>query len=107
MKKIAVVEKFFEAHHQQQIEAVAGKYGYTVDYYLDGVLPQARAGEYEIVYGMPDRTALKDMTQLKWFCASFAELRRVKKGRWHMPATPLWRRPPGIWARPAGRCSPA
>ena len=76
MKKIAVVEKFFEAHHQQQIEAVAGKYGYTVDYYLDGVLPQARAGEYEIVYGMPDRTALKDMTQLKWFCASFAGVDR-------------------------------
>ena len=76
MKKIAVVEKFFESHHQQQIETVAGKYGYTVDYYLDGVLPQARAGEYEIVYGMPDRTALKDMTQLKWFCASFAGVDR-------------------------------
>ena len=76
MKKIAVVEKFFEAHHQQQIEAVAGKYGYTVDYYLDGVLPKERAGEYEIVYGMPDRTALKDMTQLKWFCASFAGVDR-------------------------------
>ena len=54
----------------------AGKYGYTVDYYLDGVLPQERAGEYEIVYGMPDRTALKDMTQLKWFCASFAGVDR-------------------------------
>lgn len=55
MKKIAVVEKFFESHHQQQIETVAGKHGYTVDYYLDGVLPKERAGEYEIVYGMPDR----------------------------------------------------
>ena len=40
MKKIAVVEKFFESHHQQQIETVAGKHGYTVDYYLDGVLRQ-------------------------------------------------------------------
>ena len=29
MKKIAVVEKFFESHHQQQIETVAGKHGYT------------------------------------------------------------------------------
>ena len=76
MKKIAVVEKFFESHHQQQIETVAGKHGYTVDYYLDGVLPKERAGEYEIVYGMPDRTALKDMTQLKWFCASFAGVDR-------------------------------
>ena len=76
MKKIAVVEKFFEPHHQRQIEAVAGKYGYTVDYYLDGVLPRERAGEYEIVYGMPDRTDLKGMTALKWFCASFAGVDR-------------------------------
>ncbi len=76
MKKIAVVEKFFEPHHRQQIEAVAGKYGYTVDYYLDGVLPRERAGEYEIVYGMPARTDLKDMTALKWFCASFAGVDR-------------------------------
>ena len=76
MKKIAVVEKFFEPHHKQQIEAVAAKCGYAVDYYLDGVLPRERAGEYEIVYGMPDRAALKDMTQLKWFCASFAGVDR-------------------------------
>ena len=76
MKKIAVVESFFEPHHKQQIEAAAAKYGYAVDYYLDGVLPKERAGEYEIVYGMPDRSALKDMTQLKWFCASFAGVDR-------------------------------
>lgn len=72
MKKIAVVEKFFEPHHRRQIEAAAGKYGYTVDYYENGVLPPQQAGDYEIVYGMPDRNALKDMTALKWFCASFA-----------------------------------
>ena len=76
MKKIAVVEKFFEPHHQRQIEAVAAKYGYTADYYMDGVLPEERAGEYEIVYGMPDRKDLKSMTQLKWFCASFAGVDR-------------------------------
>ena len=76
MKKIAVVESFFEPHHKQQIEAAAAKCGYAVDYYLDGVLPRERAGEYEIVYGMPDRSALKDMTQLKWFCASFAGVDR-------------------------------
>ena len=45
MKKIAVVESFFEPHHKQQIEAAAAKYGYAVDYYLDGVLPKERAGE--------------------------------------------------------------
>ena len=76
MKKIAVVEKFFEPQHQRQIEAVAAKHGYTVDYYMDGVLPEERAGEYEIVYGMPARTDLKGMTQLKWFCASFAGVDR-------------------------------
>lgn len=76
MKKIAVVEKFFEPHHRRQIEAAAAKYGYTVDYYMDGVLPRERAGEYEIVYGMPDRAVLKDMTALKWFCASFAGVDR-------------------------------
>ncbi len=76
MKKIAVVEKFFEPHHKQQIEAAAAKYGYAVDYYLDGVLPRERAGEYEIVYGMPARETLKDMKLLKWFCASFAGVDR-------------------------------
>lgn len=76
MKKIAVVEQFFESHHKAQIEAAAGKHGYGVDYYLDGVLPRERAGEYEIVYGMPDRSVLKDMAQLKWFCASFAGVDR-------------------------------
>ena len=76
MKKIAVVEKFFEPQHQRQIEAVAAEYGYTVDSALDGVLPQARAGAYEIVYGMPNRNDLKGMTQLKWFCASFAGVDR-------------------------------
>lgn len=76
MKKIAVVEKFFEPHHKRQIEAVAAKYGYGVDYYMDGVLPRDRAAEYEIVYGMPDRAVLKDMASLRWFCASFAGVDR-------------------------------
>ena len=44
MNQIAVVESFFEPHHKQQIEAAAAKYGYAVDYYLDGVLPKERAG---------------------------------------------------------------
>lgn len=76
MKKIAVVESFFEPHHKQQLEAAAAKYGYAVDYYPDGTLPRERAGEYEIVYGMPDRSDLKYMSRLKWFCASFAGVDR-------------------------------
>lgn len=76
MKKIAVVEQFFEPHHREQIDAAAARCGYVVDYYLDGVLPREREGEYEIVYGMPDRAQLKNMTQLKWFCASFAGVDR-------------------------------
>ena len=76
MKKIAVVDKFFEEHHLQQIGEAAEKHGYAVDCYPDGVLPQERAGEYEIVYGMPDKAILRDMKQLKWFCASFAGVDR-------------------------------
>lgn len=76
MKKIAVVEKFFEPHHMRQIDAAAARYGYSVDYYLDGVLPESRAAEYEIVYGMPDRAVLRHMAALKWFCASFAGVDR-------------------------------
>ena len=76
MKKIAVVDKFFEEHHLQQIGKAAEKHGYAVDCYPDGVLPQERAGEYEIVYGMPDKAILRDMKQLKWFCASFAGVDR-------------------------------
>ena len=76
MKKLAVVDKFFEEHHLQQIGEAAEKHGYAVDCYPDGVLPQERAGEYEIVYGMPDKAILRDMKQLKWFCASFAGVDR-------------------------------
>ena len=72
MKKIAVAEKFYEPHHIRQIDAAAAKYGYTVDYYLDGVVPRQHAAEYEILFGAPDPAILKEMASLKWFCSCFA-----------------------------------
>ena len=72
MKKIAVAEKFYEPHHIRQIDAAAAKHGYTVDYYLDGVVPRQHAAEYEILFGAPDPAILKEMASLKWFCSCFA-----------------------------------
>lgn len=35
-------------------------------------MPTELAGQYEVLYGMPDRAALRTFTSLKWFCGSFA-----------------------------------
>ena len=35
-------------------------------------MPAELAGQYEVLYGMPDRAALRTFTSLKWFCGSFA-----------------------------------
>ena len=31
-----------------------------------------KSGEYEVIYGMPKPSELKDFVNLKWFCGSFA-----------------------------------
>lgn len=35
-------------------------------------MPAELAGQYEVLYGMPDRAALRTFTSLKWFCGNFA-----------------------------------
>ena len=73
MRKIAVYDNFTEPKHRQQIDDTAARYGFTVDYYpAPQSVPEERRGEYEVIYGMPKPGELKDFTNLKWFCGSFA-----------------------------------
>lgn len=72
MKKLAVLGDFLEPHHHAQIDSTAARCGFAADYYPDGHVPAELAGQYEVLYGMPDRAALRTFTSLKWFCGSFA-----------------------------------
>lgn len=72
MKKLAVLGDFLEPHHHAQIDSTAARCGFAADYYPDGHVPTELAGQYEVLYGMPDRAALRTFTSLKWFCGSFA-----------------------------------
>lgn len=72
MKKLAVLGDFLEPHHHAQIDSTAARCGFAVDYYPDGHVPAELAGQYEVLYGMPDRAALRTFTSLKWFCGNFA-----------------------------------
>lgn len=72
MKKLAVLGDFLEPHHHAQIDRTAARCGFAVDYYPDGHVPAELAGQYEVLYGMPDRAALRTFTGLKWFCGNFA-----------------------------------
>lgn len=72
MKKLAVLGDFLEPHHHAQIDSTAARCGFAVDYYPDSHVPAELAGQYEVLYGMPDRAALRTFTSLKWFCGNFA-----------------------------------
>lgn len=72
MKKLAVLGDFLEPHHHAQINSTAARCGFAADYYPDGHVPAELARQYEVLYGMPDRAALRTFTSLKWFCGNFA-----------------------------------
>lgn len=72
MKKLAVLGDFLEPHHHAQIDSTAARCGFAADYYPDGHVPAELAGQYEVLYGMPDRAALRTFPSLKWFCGNFA-----------------------------------
>ena len=73
MRKIAVYDNFTEPKHRQQIDETAARCGFTVDYFTaPQTVPPEKRGEYEVIYGMPKPSELKDFTALKWFCGSFA-----------------------------------
>lgn len=73
MRRIAVYDNFTEPKHRQQINDVAARCGFAVDYYAaPKTIPLEKRDEYEIIYGMPRPSELKTFTNLKWFCGSFA-----------------------------------
>ena len=73
MRRIAVYDNFTEPKHRQQINDVAARCGFAVDYYAaPQTVPPEKRGEYEVIYGMPKPSELKSFTNLKWFCGSFA-----------------------------------
>ena len=73
MRRIAVYDNFTEPKHRQQINDVAARCGFAVDYYAaPQTVPPEKRDEYEVIYGMPKPSELKSFTNLKWFCGSFA-----------------------------------
>jgi len=72
MRRIALVETFFQDKHIEQINEAAEKNGFKADLYTDGMIPEEKLNDYEIVYGLPRRGQLKKMENLKWFHCSFA-----------------------------------
>ena len=73
MRRIAVYDNFTEPKHRQQINDVAARCGFAVDYYAaPKTVPLEKRDEYEVIYGMPRPSELKTFTNLKWFCGSFA-----------------------------------
>ena len=69
MRKLAVLESFFRPHHREAVETTAERCGFTVDYYPAFGLPAERAGEYEVIYGLPRTDVLQHATALKWFAS--------------------------------------
>ena len=72
MKRIAVLGNFLEPSHHALIDSTAARCGFAADYYPDSRVPAEKAGQYEVVYGMPKPADLKTFTGLKWFCGNFA-----------------------------------
>ena len=72
MRKIAVMEDFLTKAHMEKLRAAAERLGFAVDFYPKNVLPDEKAGEYEVIYGNCDPGLLKKATGLKWICCSFA-----------------------------------
>lgn len=69
MRKLAVLESFFRPHHREAVDTVAARCGFSVDYYPAFGLPAERAGEYEVIYGLPRTDVLQHATALKWFAS--------------------------------------
>ena len=65
MKKIAVLGNFLEPSHHALIDSTAARCGFTADYYPDSCVPAEKAGQYEVLYGMPRPADLKSFTGLK------------------------------------------
>ena len=53
MKRIAVLGNFLEPSHHALIDSTAAHCGFAADYYPDSRVPAEKAGQYEVVYGMP------------------------------------------------------
>lgn len=72
MRKIAVLDCFMEPKHRQKVTETAEKLGFSVDYFTEDKVPADLAGDYEILYGMPEPKDLKELRNLKWFCTPAA-----------------------------------
>jgi len=83
MRKIAAVTAFLDDNHRAKITETAARCGFEVDFYHGDMLPEEKAAEYEVIFGMPKRRCLKSMTNLKWFCASFAGVDSVVDDKYY------------------------
>ena len=94
MRKIAVMEDFLTKAHMEKLRAATERLGFAVDFYPKNVLPDEKAGEYEVIYGNCDPGLLKKATGLKWirFCPTTCTRTRTCCSR--TPPGPMARRSP-------------
>jgi len=72
MRKIAVIGEVASDTYRRQITDTAEKCGFTPDFYPDNTIPDKKMPEYEVLYGLPKSSMLRQMTGLRWFCSSSA-----------------------------------
>ena len=90
MRKIAVMEDFLTKAHMEKLRSAAERLGFAVDFYPKNVLPDEKAGEYEVIYGTVPPKELKAATALRWFCCSYAGMDQWKDDAlYHSPEVML------------------
>ena len=90
MRKIAVMEDFLTKAHMEKLRAAAERLGFAVDFYPKNVLPDEKAGEYEVIYGTVPPKELKAATALRWFCCAYAGMDQWKDDAlYHSPEVML------------------
>lgn len=68
---ICVVNEFITDAHRRQIDAAAGKHGFSVRYYQTKADASGHLADCEVLFGHW-RSLLKEAPMLKWYCCSYA-----------------------------------
>ena len=75
-KKIVVSKATLDEKNRQKIDQVAGRYGYTVEYFRNNKDAVEALADAEIAYGMGPKL-VKHAPQLKWFCSAAAGVNNI------------------------------
>ena len=75
-KKIVVVKAYMDSDNRDQINEIAEKYGYTVEYFRNNDDAIDAIKDAEIIYGMGPGL-IKHSPELKWFCSAAAGVNNI------------------------------